>query len=191
MSLTVTAQTAFKAIDRAADYWRGIKLWLKIKICGGKCIGIPRVGRGVTFRYPPHKGVSLGKNIDIGPFTIFETPPGARLQIGNNVKLTAGVYLSATISIEIGNDCLIAEWVSIRDGQHEFRASSTIRSQGLKADPVILESDVWIGRASAVFQGSHLESGCIVGAQSIVKKQHLLRNTINVGNPAVHIGDRE
>ncbi len=173
----------FKVLSRASDYLRGTLFAFKLIIVGGVCIGIPRVGRGVVLRYPLHKNIVLGKNVEIGPFCFIEVPLGAKLNIGNRTKLTAGVLISANNDVFIGNDCLIAEWVSIRDAQHKFSAGEPINRQCLDTKPVRIEDDVWIGRGSAVFRGAYLGRGCIVGSGSQVRGAHLECNGIYVGEP--------
>ena len=183
-------QIVIKVCGRFRDYLRGMILFIIIVLCGGKCCGIPRVGKSVVFKYPPHKGLCIGKKCDIGPFCIFDVPPGGELRIGDNVKLTAGVVLSSINKIIIGDNCLLAEWVSIRDAQHEFRANSPISSQGLSSAPIVLESDVWVGRSGLISQGAYLEKGCIVGAHGLVKRERLQSYGIYVGIPVKKIGQR-
>ncbi len=176
---------------RFGSYARGLWLFFYIKLCGGECLSVPRVGKGVTFKYPPHSGIAIGKSCDIGPSCYFDIPPQGRLEIGDNVKLTAGVVISAVNDVAIGNDCLIAEWVSIRDAQHIFSSSKPIRIQALNIGEIQLESDVWVGRGSAVFMNSTLEQGCIVAANSIVKGKRLARYKIYAGVPLREISARK
>lgn len=183
-------QMTIKLYSRSMDYMRGLALFFVVVSCGGKCRGIPRVGKCVVFKYPPHIGVYIGKKCDIGPFCIFDIPPDGTINIGNNVKFTAGVVLSSITKLTIGDGCLFAEWVSIRDAQHEFKSESPIRLQGLSSAPISIEADVWIGRSSVVLSGAYIEKGCIVGANSLVKKGTLLSNGIYAGIPLKMLGQR-
>jgi acetyltransferase-like isoleucine patch superfamily enzyme len=180
-----------KVLFRLSSYARGLWLFFLINMCGGKCKGVPRVGKGVTFKYPPHSGVSIGAACDIGPNCYFDIPPQGRLKIGDNVKLTAGVVISAVNDVQIGDNCLIAEWVSIRDAQHLFLSAELIRVQALSIGSIVLESDVWLGRGSAVFINSTLEQGCIVAANSIVKEKRLASYMIYAGIPIREISARK
>lgn len=179
-----------KILSRGTDYARGVLLLLSVVLCGGSCKGIPRVSKGVVFRYPPHAGLRFGKRLDIGPFCVFDVPPGGRLTLGDSVKLTAGVVLSAVQSVDIGADCLIAEWVSIRDAQHRFDAGMPINAQALDCESVTIEPDVWLGRGSAVFRGAHIERGCVVGAGAQVRRERLGSNGVYVGVPVRRIAQR-
>ena len=179
-----------KIWSRAGDYFRGLMLFGAVTLTGGHCAGIPRVGRAVIFKYPPHAGIRIGKGCDIGPFCIFDIPRGGALNLGNNVKLTAGVFISAVSEIAIGDDCLVAEWVSIRDAQHSSARDKAVRHQPLVSDKISIESDVWIGRSSTILGGATLRKGCIVGAGSFVKDQELDSEGIYVGVPVRKVKER-
>lgn len=190
MGVAKLLQTLLKICFRSADIVRGLYVYLMVNLCGGSCRGLPRVGKGVVFKYPPHAGVTIGKGCDIGAFSSFDVPPGGVLRLGDNVKLTAGVTITAAGKIDIGSDCLIAEWSSIRDSQHQYADGALIRSQPLDVGFITIGKDVWIGRGVTVLMNSVLEDGCVVGAQSIVKRQTLERNTVYVGAPLRKIGLR-
>lgn len=158
-------------------------MYLLIKACGGECKGIPRVGRSVLFKYPPHAGYSFGSGCSIGPFTIFDVPVLGCLTLGDNVKLTAGVYISSVNKVIIDSNSLIAEWAAIRDAQHSFFEGTPIREQELITGEVFIGKDVWIGRCSSILMDSTINDGCIVGANSIVSKKVLVKNGVYVGAP--------
>lgn len=179
-----------KCFFRGMDFVRGVFFFLMVNGCGGTCKGIPRVGKGVVFKYPPHSGFVFGKSCDIGPFCFFDVPLGARLEVGDGVKLTAGVVISSAKEVLIGGDSLIAEWVSIRDSQHCYDEVSIIRAQGLDSASVIIGADVWVGRSAAIFMGSILGDGCVVGAHSIVKRQILDDGSVYVGAPVRKVRQR-
>jgi acetyltransferase-like isoleucine patch superfamily enzyme len=183
-------QLCYKIWLRGADVLRGILFYVLVRSCGGVCLSVPRVGKGVTFKYPPHKGIVIGLNCSIGPGCIFDVPPNGKLQVGDNVKLTAGVYISAASSVSVGSDVLIAEGVSIRDSDHLFFLGSAIRKQGLQYGRISIEDDVWIGRSTAILMNSTILSGCIVGAGSMVRKSVLDANGIYVGVPARKVAER-
>jgi acetyltransferase-like isoleucine patch superfamily enzyme len=179
-----------KLLYRSGSYFRGVRLYIAINLAGGKCRGVPRVGKGVSLKYPPHAGYDIGRGLDLGPGCVFDVPPSGKLFVGDNVKMTAGVVVSAVESVSIGSDCLIAEWVSIRDAQHFYSGERLIREQSLDISNIVIESDVWIGRSSAVLLGSYLEQGCVLGAHSLVKGKRLSGYALYVGTPAKKAKDR-
>jgi acetyltransferase-like isoleucine patch superfamily enzyme len=88
---------------------------------------------------------------------------GARTVFGHHV--TIGVREMVTI----GDDCLIAELVSIRDHDHEFHdVDRPMRQQGTLTSPVVIEDDVWIGAKATIVRGVRIGRGSIVGANAVV-----------------------
>jgi acetyltransferase-like isoleucine patch superfamily enzyme len=179
-----------KSMSRLAQRLRGLRLWGLVRLCGGQCTGVPRVEQGVVFRYPPHAGLRFGEGLFIGPHCVFDLPPGSTLHIGDRASFAAGVHISAIESITIGDDCLVAEGVSIRDSQHGYERDIPIRLQPLSASPVKIGDDVWIGRGSAVLQGAQLGDGCVVGADSQMRSGEYSANGIYVGVPARRLKER-
>lgn len=180
----------FKFFFRLGDYYRGLKLFLLINLCGGICKGIPKVGKNVVFKYPPHKGIKFGKKCDIGAFSHFDIPPFGQLIVGDCVKMTQGVVVSAINKVEIQSNTLIAEWVSIRDAQHLFDKNEPINRQGMKKGEILIEEDVWIGRGSSIFLNTTIRKGSIIGAESIVKSIEISSMEIHAGNPLKFIKNR-
>lgn len=91
------------------------------------------------------------------------------VKIGNNTLVG---YFNSIGQCEIGSDVLFGGNVNILSGlkQHEFRAKNTkIREQGGTRTNIIIGNDVYIGSNSVI--GANLESGCVIGAGSIVVDQ--------------------
>lgn len=181
----------FKIFFRFGEYYRGLKLYLLIKLCGGKCEGIPRVGKSVIFKYPPHKNITIGKRCSIGSSVEFDIPKTGVFKLGDYAKLTNNINISAANCIEIGDNALIAEGVSIRDSQHEYSKSSVlIRSQGLEEGEIHIGSDVWLGKGCTILLNSYIGTGCVIGANSLVKDRKLDDYGVYVGTPIRKIKSR-
>jgi acetyltransferase-like isoleucine patch superfamily enzyme len=183
-------QFSFKLSDRIPEYLRGMSLYLKIRLCGGQCTSIPRVAPGLVLRYPPHAGLVFGHGVRIGPNCIIECPPGGVLKIGDRVGLTAAVLISSHREVTIGNDCLFAENVSIRDAEHSISAGATIAAQPLRQGTILIEDDVWIGKGSILLQDTVLRHGCVVGANSFLKSHVTESFGVYAGAPAKKIRSR-
>jgi len=91
------------------------------------------------------------------------------LIIGNNCEINEDVYIQSAI---IGNYVLIAQRVAILAVTHKFDSLEVpiIKQGSTKANPVIIEDDVWIGRNVVVMPGLRLGKGSIIGAGAIVTK---------------------
>lgn len=84
--------------------------------------------------------------------------------------------------IRIGSDTLIAEYVVIRDQDHDTR-THPIRTSGFLTSPIHIGRDVWIGCKATVLRGSTIGDGAVVGAHALVKG-HIPAGALAVGVPA-------
>ena len=95
-----------------------------------------------------------------GPVTI-----GDRVLINIDCDLTA----HKDGPITIGNDVLLAPRVVVLGAMHAYRERTRlIREQGIRAAPVIIGDDVWIGTNAVITPGAHIGCGAVVGANTVV-----------------------
>lgn len=168
---------------RASYITRGVLYRLSIIVAGGRCGPGLRVEGGFRLRHGPHEGISIGKNVYIGFGSVIDCPKSGTLVIGSNVTFTHGVFISAAKSVSIGDDALIGEYVSIRDANHQTELNRPMRLQPMAALGCEIGSDVWIGRGCAILSGARLKTGCVIGANSVVKGE-IPKHTVAVGSPA-------
>lgn len=103
---------------------------------------------------------------------------GARTIFGHHCTIASYEHLS------IGEDCLIAEMVSIRDHDHCFADLTTpIRDQGMTKAPIRIGRDVWIGGKATITKGVTIGDGAIIGANAVVTRD-IPALAIAVGIPA-------
>jgi acetyltransferase-like isoleucine patch superfamily enzyme len=112
----------------------------------------------------------LGEHCRLGRAVFFETRAEGSIRIGRNVRINAGTLLVSHAGIKVGNDCLIGEYVSIRDADHGTRPGEPMRLQDHAAAPIAIGDDVWIARGAAVLKGVAIGSGAIVAANSVVTR---------------------
>lgn len=108
----------------------------------------------------------------------------AVISIGDNCGLT-GATLVAAERIEIGDGVLIGANVTIVDTDFH-PLSPQERSDDInngKHQPVVIESDVFIGMHSLILKGVRVGQGSVIGAGSVVTKD-VPPNVIAAGNPA-------
>ena len=95
-------------------------------------------------------------------------------------------------NVSIGCDCLVAKNVSILSGTHVIDGPGSIRENdalAMKLMPDTLNKeieigdDVWLGSNSIILPGVKLETGVVVGANSVVTKS-FPANTVVGGVPA-------
>lgn len=106
------------------------------------------------------------------------------LHIGARTIFGHHCTLAAKESLLIGEDCLIAEMVSIRDHDHRFDDFATpIREQGASCAPVRIGNNVWLAARVVVVKGVTIGDNAIVGAGAVVTKD-IPAGAIAVGVPA-------
>jgi acetyltransferase-like isoleucine patch superfamily enzyme len=104
----------------------------------------------------------------------------------NKTFIGINSVIVATKGITIKQDCLIAEMVVIRDQDHILKKGVSITNSGLKDDFIVINENVWLAAKCTILRGSEIESGVVVGANSVVKGK-LEANTVYAGIPSQKI----
>jgi len=114
------------------------------------------------------------------------------VSIGDRTRIGPNTFIAASKRIQIGNDCLISQFVRINDfnghplnpGKYE---DNTLRNRSKtpeeEVSEIIIGDNVWIGDNAFIQRGVKIGNGSIVGANSVVTK-NVPENTIVFGNPA-------
>lgn len=106
------------------------------------------------------------------------------IRVGDRTIFGHHCTVAARSSVLIGEDCLIAEMVSIRDHDHRFeRLDLTTREQGEVVAPVRIGRNVWLGAKVTVSKGVTIGDNAIVGANAVVTHD-IPPNAIAAGVPA-------
>ncbi len=176
-------------LNRGADYttadyiWNGLFLNLYFLV---KYLPSPvgDVLRGVLFKL--FTGAGSGLLVREGVTLWYPH----KVRLGARVSLNEGVFLSAYGGLEIGDDVLIGQRVSIVTSDHRMAdTSKTIRSQGVVGAAVVIESDVWVGAHAVIVAGVRIGRGSVIGAGAVVTKD-VAPFDIVAGVPAKVIGKR-
>ena len=125
-------------------------------------------------------GCNFANNVQISTYKVGSLRIGQRCFFGDGNIIT-----SAEGNIVIGNDCMIAEYVSIRAANHGIKLGSPINVQERTIADIEIGNDVWIGRGVMICAGARVSSGCVIGANSVVTKSLVTEeNCIYAGVPA-------
>jgi acetyltransferase-like isoleucine patch superfamily enzyme len=89
-------------------------------------------------------------------------------------------YFQAYNGIELGKNCLFAPGVKIISANH----SKEKLSLPVKAKPIKLGDNIWIGANCVVLPEVEIGNNCIIGAGSVVTKSFKEDNVVIAGNPA-------
>lgn len=115
----------------------------------------------------------------IAPCELGATKLGAVLKIGNSVLINQGASICATSYIEIGDYSKIGDFTSIMDTDyHRIDPNTPIRTE-----PVIIGSNVWLGRSVIVLPGSKIGDHSVVAAGSVVRGD-VPSQVVVAGSPA-------
>jgi carbonic anhydrase/acetyltransferase-like protein (isoleucine patch superfamily) len=144
-------------LRRGLNKLRGLllKFYLKAHGCtvgkGLKCKQWP------TFRQVPARNITIGDHVNSGYAVTFDVGKEGSLILGNTVNLTQNIVPAAGALLSIGDNTLIAENVSIRDGDHGYEGPGLIADQPCSYEGISIGKDVWIGAHSLVLKNSEIE----------------------------------
>lgn len=121
-----------------------------------------------NFRDLPRARITIGKNCFIGEFNVIRGQGG--------VTIGDGVYTGPMVQIMAVN--------------HVYDdPARPIREQGITAQGIVLEDDVWIGASAVILDGVTIGRGSVIGAGSVVTG-NIPPYSIAVGTPARPVKDR-
>ncbi len=121
------------------------------------------------------EGIYFGNNVSIGKNTTIECSGslkslGKGLTIGNNVGLGTHGFWGCAGGIEIGDNTIFGNYVSLHSENHNFtQRDMLIRLQGVNRKGIKIGKDCWIGAKATILDGTDLGDGCIVAAGSVVR----------------------
>lgn len=165
-------------------YCKTITVYQKVRLNSLWHVGKKLRAEGRIYIKGVKGGAVIGNNVIFGNDIRICITDGGQVKIGNNVAINQGSFIICRDEIIIGNDTSIGEYVSIRDNDHEFGLKNQlIRTQGYRTKPVIIGSDVWIGRGAAIQKGVCIGNGAVIGANAVVTKD-IPEYSIAVGVPA-------
>jgi acetyltransferase-like isoleucine patch superfamily enzyme len=133
--------------------------------------------------------IHFGKDALLYPDLHLETLGEGVITLGDGVVISRGVHLVSMAGITIGDGCMIGEYSSIRDANHTRLDGIPIRDAGYSALPIVLGSEVWIGRGAAILSGVTIGDGATVGANAVVTRDVPAGATV-AGVPARPIQSR-
>jgi acetyltransferase-like isoleucine patch superfamily enzyme len=92
--------------------------------------------------------------------------PGAILELGDDVGINHGVEIEAWHEVRIGNNTMLAPYVSVIDhDRHEVQPGTP-----MYRGPVVIGNNVWLCRNVCVMPGVTIGDGSVIGANSVVTK---------------------
>lgn len=161
------------------------------------------LGRSVVFEADcevqglSRQGVKLGDQVTVGrlamvrPSGYYGRELGEGLEIGDRSNIGPYCYIGCGGFVRIGRDVLMGPRVSIIAENHNFDdLNSTIKSQGVKREGIVIEDNCWLGANAVILDGVRIGSGSIVAAGCVVTKS-VPPNSIVAGIPGRVIRSRK
>lgn len=133
--------------------------------------------------------LEIGDNVSIGAFsrliisTEFNDVSGY-IKIGNNVGLGEFAYLGGAGGLEIGDDCVIGQYLSCHPENHNYDdTTKLIRHQGVSRSGIKIGKNCWIGSKVTVLDGVTIGDNCVIAAGAVITKDKPSNSVIG-GVPA-------
>ncbi len=133
--------------------------------------------------------LTFGNNVRIGAYsriiasTSFNNL-GEGIRIGNNVGIGEFAYLGGSGGLEIGDDCIIGQYLSCHPENHNFNDNQQlIRLQGVSRKGIKIGKNCWIGSKVTILDGVTIGDNCIIAAGAVVTRS-MPDNAVIGGIPA-------
>jgi acetyltransferase-like isoleucine patch superfamily enzyme len=127
--------------------------------------------------------LTLGRWVWIGKGNAIRCHEG-NLRIGNKVVFGAKNTINCYLDIEIGDDCIFADWIYICDFDHKYEDLTVpIKKQGIVKSPVRIGRDCWIGEKSTILRGVTVGEGSVIASHALVNRDVPPRSIVG-GVPA-------
>ncbi len=120
-----------------------------------------------NFRDLPHAAINIGRDSLIGEYTVIRGQGG--VQIGDRVYTSPFTQIIAVNHVFIDPDRPFIE-------------------QGITADGIVIDDDVWLGSGAIITDGVHIGKGAVVAAGAVVTED-VLPHTVVAGVPAKTVKD--
>ena len=117
---------------------------------------------------PPYRKFSLGDYSVIESFACINNAVGDVI-IGDHTRV--GLHNTIIGPVTIGSHVNLAQGITVTALNHNFEdTNKRIDEQGISANPVIIEDDIWIGANAVILPGVTIGHHSVVAAGAVVTK---------------------
>jgi len=159
-----------------------------------------KLGKGVFLDHGVYlhglpNGISIGANSFIMHHSVihvfnFRELPQAKISLGQNCFIGEFNVIRGQGGVTIGNNVYTGPMVRVVAVNHVYSDPNTpIREQGITAEGIVIEDDVWLGAGVTVVDGVTIGRGSVIGAGAVVTSD-IPPYSIAVGTPAKAVKNR-
>lgn len=178
------------------SFLRSFKKWRRLRALRKRGKGLLVLDRTVNPQVPLRLDVrgpiSVGAKVSFGDkgapriadgaITLQTRNEQAQIVIGSNCAFSNNVTIVSTLSVQLGESCLIGDMVMIFDSDFHGIAPDERRTVG-KSAPVRIGNNVWLGSRVMVLKGVTIGDNSVVAAGSVVVRD-VPADSIAAGVPA-------
>lgn len=167
----------FRVVSRTYDLVRGR--------IAASIVGWPNSYLGASSIVLGTKSILVDKNISMGRHARIEAISfyngnafSPTIKIGQGFCASERLHISAINRIDIADNCLFGSCVYISDHNHgsykcdeqSHPSEPPLERKLVSLDPVIIESNVWVGDNVVIVGPVRIGSGSVIGANSVVTR---------------------
>ncbi len=171
---------------QGAGWWtdlRSLQVKSDIERMGGSVGKNFRLQGGAGFSYARGAKIRIGDNVRLADHAHVFVAEGAELEIEDGVFIGRGTVVAASRRVHLGSGSQIAHYVTVIDSDHRFSAADKrLAESGGVSAAIEIGRDVWIGANAVLLKGVTVGRGAVVGAGAVVTKAVPAR-TVATGNP--------
>lgn len=127
------------------------------------------VGKCVRIRVTDGGSWTSGEALELADFASVIVKNG-KLKVGKSAHFGIGCVITCREAITIGDDALIAEYVTIRDQDHRLGGPEPTARNGFETAPIVIGDNVWIGAKATVTRGVTIGDDAVVAAGAVVTR---------------------
>jgi acetyltransferase-like isoleucine patch superfamily enzyme len=135
-------------------------------------------------------GITIGNGVFVGRNTILSCKNG-NIRIGDGANIGFNCELFSASEVRIGGDTLIAAYVYVIGGDHDFSdPSAPVLAQVRRSSGVAIGDGAWLGAGAKILDGVTIGDRAVIGAGAVVRDP-VPAGAIAVGVPARVVSQRE
>jgi acetyltransferase-like isoleucine patch superfamily enzyme len=169
----LSGRTLFKRIKPLIKVFVIVDSYLPRKLNNFLFVSLRGIGGkvGIVIRYILVKNLAkkCGDNVVIKENVYISNIE--KLELGDNISIHPMCYFECSGGLMIGNNVSIAHSSSILTSTHTYsNFNLPIKYNEILKKTVVIHDDVWIGCGVRILCGVHIDTRCIIGANSLVNK---------------------